>query len=154
MSQEKEALIQQLLTLTEELYEILAPSLSFDRLASDVTVAQLRVLLGLRSLGPSPMSSIAEAAGVVPSTATGIIDNLVAKDLVTRGTDPNDRRRVICALSPEGHALMESLWVTGRLQVTKLLAGMTVDQLQNACNGAEILRNNAVKLLSEPAPQK
>ena len=136
---DKEQLIEQLLDLIGELFALLAPTLSFDRLSSDITVAQLRVLLGLRTLGISHMSAIALAAGVVPSTATGIVDNLVKKELVLRYPDPDDRRRVICKLSPMGQELINGVWTWGRSQIGNLLEGMTVEQLSNGCEGARTL---------------
>ncbi len=139
MEDEKEKLIQQLLDVIEELFTLLAPTLSVDRLSSDVTVAQLRVLLGLGTLGPSSMSSVAIAAGIVPSTATGIVDNLVGKGLVLREPDPDDRRRVICKLSPEGQEMINNVWTWGRSQIGNLLEKLTVDQLRSSCEGGKAL---------------
>jgi len=146
MSQDKRTLIQRILRLTEELYDMLIPSLPLERLTSDVTVVQLRVLLVLRTGGPSRMSAIASAAGIVPSTATGIVDNLVAKGLVLREDDPQDRRVVICRLSTEGQELVNGLWTWGQSQMEKLLHILTFEQLQNAYEVTEIIRNNAMKL--------
>ncbi|MFO8009442.1 MAG: MarR family transcriptional regulator [Dehalococcoidia bacterium] len=138
---EREELIEELLELTEDLFAVLHPTLSLDKLASDITVAQLRVLIGLRTLGQSHMSAIANAAGVVPSTATGIVDNLVGKGLVSRKPDPNDRRRVVCRLSPEGEELVQGLWSWGRSQIGSLLESMPIEQLRNASEGARTLRD-------------
>jgi len=143
---DKNKLVQELLDLIGELFTQLAPTLSLERLESDITVAQLRVLLGLRTLGPSPMSAIAATAGVVPSTATGIVDNLVAKGLVLRDPDPKDRRRVICRLSPDGESLVNNVWTWGRAQIRKLLNDMTVDQLRIGCDGGRMLLEKAIRI--------
>ncbi len=142
MENEKEELIQELLDSIGALFEYVAPSFTIDLKASDITVAQLRVLLGLRTLGSSPMSSIAESVGVVPSTATGIVDNLVGKGLVLRDPDPNDRRRVICRLSPEGKDLTNGIWSWGRDQIRNFLEGISIDQLRNGCEGSRMILNN------------
>lgn len=139
MSEERQHLVQRFLYLTGELFDEIAPSLSLDRLASDVTVAQLRILFVLRNGGPSPMSTIASEAGVVPSTATGIVDNLVGKGLVLREDDPDDRRRVICRLSPEGQLLVNGLWTWGRDQIEGVLESLTVEQLESGCEVIEVL---------------
>ncbi|MFO8101199.1 MAG: MarR family transcriptional regulator [Dehalococcoidia bacterium] len=139
MEDEKEKLVQQLLDIIEEFFTLLAPNLSLDRLSSDITVAQLRVLLGLGTLGPSSMSSLAAAAGIVPSTATGIVDNLVGKGLVLRDPDPEDRRRVICKLSPEGEEVINNVWTWGRAQIGNLLEKLTVSQLRASCEGGKAL---------------
>lgn len=139
MSQNRESQVQRLLELSEVLYDLLAPTFSLDQVASDVTVAQLRVLIVLRKGGPSPMSSLAASARVLPSSATGIVDNLVGRGMVLREADPRDRRRVICHLSPEGQEIVDSLWTWGRYQIESLLDGLDDDQLENACEVTEAI---------------
>ncbi len=91
------------------------------------------------------MSSLAAAARVVPSSATGIVDNLVGRGLVSREDDPRDRRRVICQLSPEGQAMIDSLWTWGRSQVEKLLTGLDENQLEYACEVTESIYRRILK---------
>ncbi len=145
MSSNRETQVQRFLELSEAMYDLVTPTLSLDQVASDITVAQLRVLLVLRNGGPSPMSSLAAAARVVPSSATGIVDNLVGRGLVSREDDPRDRRRVICQLSPEGQAMIDSLWTWGRSQVEKLLTGLDENQLEYACEVTESIYRRILK---------
>ncbi len=148
---ERAAMIQEFLDLIGELFSYVAPTLVFDRLASDITVAQLKVLLGLRTVGPSPMSALAGIAGVVPSTATGIVDNLVGKGLVLRDQDPDDRRRVICRLSREGEELTNGVWTWGREQIASLLETMSIEQIRNGCEGSRILLKQVANTQNVPA---
>jgi DNA-binding MarR family transcriptional regulator len=100
------------------------------------------VLLLLHTEGPSRMSSIAATLGIAVSTATGIIDNLVRKELVIRSADTEDRRVVICGLSPRGQAVINSIWIYGQLQMKKLLNGLSPEQLEKAKEVAEMLLAN------------
>ena len=145
MDQDRQALIQHILKLSEEIYNMLIPSLPREWLESDVTVAQLRVLLVLHTEGPSRMGSIASAIGVALSTATGIVDHLVRKGLVLRDADPQDRRLVICKLSPEGQELANRLWTWGQSQIAKLLESMTEEQLRKAAEVTEFLHSNTTR---------
>lgn len=145
MEQNRQALIQHILKLSEEIYNMLIPSLPREWLESDVTVAQLRVILVLHTEGSSRMGSIASAIGVALSTATGIVDHLVRKDLVLRDADPQDRRLVICKLSPEGQELANRLWTWGQSQIEKLLESLTAEQLQKAAEVTEFLYSNATR---------
>ena len=140
--QKREELIQHILKLSEDIYSKLTPGFPTEWLSSDLTVAQLRVMLILRTEGPVRMSKIASNTGTALSTATGIVDNLIKKDLVLRDTDPNDRRVVICKLSPVGVKLMDKLWEMGQLQMKKLLDGLSLKQLGDAAKVAEFLLNN------------
>jgi DNA-binding MarR family transcriptional regulator len=88
------------------------------------------------------MSSIASTLDIALSTATGIVDNLVKKDFVVREADPQDRRLVICRLSPAGQALISRLWMSGQFQMEKLLDGLTQEQLEKARDVAQMLFDN------------
>ncbi len=140
--QEDETLVQHVLKLAEDIYRAIGPGLPSEWLTSDVTVAQLRVLLVLYTEGPVQMSSVASSLGIALSTATGIVDNLVRKGLVVRGASPEDRRLVICTLSAQGQETVSRLWALGRFQVKRLLEGLTPEQLRKAAEVAEFLLVN------------
>lgn len=89
------------------------------------------------------MSSIAGTLGIAVSTATGIIENLVKKELVTRSPDSEDRRVVICGLTRQGQETINRIWAQGQFQMEKLLHGLTTEQLEKAREVAEILLLNA-----------
>jgi DNA-binding MarR family transcriptional regulator len=135
-------LVPQILKLSEEIFQKIKLSVPPEWLTSDMTVAQLRVLLLLHTEGQSRMSSIASTLGIAVSTATGIVDNLVKKELVTRGVDHEDRRVVICALSPQGQETINRIWALGQFQMEKLLRGLSPEQLAKAKEVAEFLLLN------------
>ncbi len=91
----------------------------------------------------STTRDVATAADVVPSTATGIVDNLVVKGLVSHQDDPNDRRRAICRFSPEGQAQVNKIWTWGHGQIETLLDRLTMEQLRSGYEATEILANTA-----------
>jgi DNA-binding MarR family transcriptional regulator len=100
------------------------------------------VLLVLFTEGPGKMSSIAATLGIALPSATGVVDNLVRKRLVVRMADPQDRRLVICRLSPAGQQLINRLWVSGESQIERLLDGLTPPQLEKADDVARMLLEN------------
>jgi len=146
VQQNKKSLIQYILKLAEDIYNALTPDIPAEWLSSDLTVAQLRVLLVLHANGPSRMSAISSALDVALSTVTGIVDNMVKKELVTREADSQDRRLVICRLSSAGQEIIRKLWTSGQLQMEKLLDGLTLEQLGKASGVAEMLLDNVSKL--------
>jgi DNA-binding MarR family transcriptional regulator len=135
-------LVPQILQLSEAIFRAIKLSIPPEWLMTDMTVAQLRVLLLLHTDGETRMSSIAGTLGIAVSTATGIIDNLVKKELVLRRADPEDRRVVICALSPLGQQTIDRIWERGRFQMEKLLHGLNQEQLAKAKEVAEMLLLN------------
>ena len=88
------------------------------------------------------MSHLASTIGIALSTATGIVDTLVKKEMVFRGTDSHDRRLVICQLSSRGQELTNGLWTMGQSQMKKLLDGLTLGQIREAKEVAELLLIN------------
>ena len=149
MSLRTNELVQEILKLSEDIYNAIPLDIPLEWLNSDLTVAQLRVLLVLQSQGPSRMSNIAWIIGVTLPTATGVVDNLVRKELIVRENDPQDRRLVICKLSPEGQELINKLWTSGRFQMKNLLDGLTPEQLEKAREVARMLRDNVARRIAE-----
>jgi len=145
VQQNKEVMVQHILKMAEDIYHALTPNIPTEWLSSDLTVAQLRVLLVLHAEGPSRMSSIASELDIALSTATGVVDNLVKKELVIREADPQDRRLVICELSSTGQELINRLWISGQFQMEKLLDGLTLEQLEKAAEVAQMLFDNVSK---------
>jgi DNA-binding MarR family transcriptional regulator len=140
---DSKTLVKQILKASENIFHVIGINIPPEWLMTDMTVAQLRVLLLLHTEGKSRMSSIAGTLGIAVSTATGIIDNLVKKELVTRSADTEDRRVVICGLSPKGQEVINRIWVYGQLQMEKLLNGLTAEQLEKAKEVADMLLVNA-----------
>jgi DNA-binding MarR family transcriptional regulator len=143
MSQTKNDLVNEILDLSEKIFTIIPVTIPPEWFSSDVTIAQLRILLLLHMQDSARMSSIASELGIALPTATGIVDNLVKKDLVIRDTDPGDRRAVICRLSPTGQTFINRIWVSGQSQMESLLDGLSLTQLEKAAEVADILYNNA-----------
>jgi DNA-binding MarR family transcriptional regulator len=142
MKQDSKVLVHHILELSNDIFRAIRFSIPSEWLASDMTIAQLRVLLLLHTEGASRMSLIASSLGTTLSTATGTVDILVKKGLVVRRDDPLDRRLVICDLSPTGQEVMSRMWAIGQQQLGKLLHGLSVEELQKADEVAEILLNN------------
>lgn len=139
-----EGLVRQILQRAEDIYNMLSPGIPAEWFSSDLTVAQLRVLLVLQSKGASRMSDIASILDVALSTATGIVDKLVRKDMVIREADPQDRRLVICRLSSSGQDIINRLWTSSQFQMERLLDGLDEEALKRAAEVAEMLFNNLV----------
>lgn len=75
-----------------------------------LTWPQARVMRLIAEPGSSMrMADIAARLGVVPRSATSMVDLLEDGGLVTRHADPQDRRSVLVRLSPEGRRLLEGL---------------------------------------------
>ncbi|MBT3364011.1 MAG: MarR family transcriptional regulator [Chloroflexi bacterium] len=145
MLQERNALVKQILALSDQIFNTLIPELPQQWLSADVTLVQLRLLFVLNSTGPKRMSDLASAMDAVMSTTTGIVDNLVKKEMVAREADPQDRRVVVCRLTKKGEELAGGLWRWGQSQVEGMLQTLTLDQLKLAVGSTQFLMDNILK---------
>ena len=137
----KEELVESVLELGEKAFRDLSPILPKEWLSLDLTMPQLKVVLLLFLNGPERMGTIASALGVSLATATGVVDRLVEKDMMTREGDPRDRRIVLIRLSDQGEKLITGLWQLARGNAELLLKMLDQRKLQ--------LLNEALHMLLE-----
>lgn len=75
-----------------------------------LTPAQERALrIVTRSGGTARMGEIASRMGIVPRSATGLIDRLEEAGVVRRAPDPDNRRSVQVTLAEKGERLREAM---------------------------------------------
>jgi DNA-binding MarR family transcriptional regulator len=76
----------------------------------DVTHGQLRVLRTLDHADHAlRLSELANQLGIVPRSATTVVDDLEAAGLVARKPDPDDRRATLVDLTPAGIKLLTTI---------------------------------------------
>ena len=126
----KEKLVEDILSLADQLFRQLLPTVPKDLLTLDATMPQLKIMLILYLNGPARMSDIASALDVTLPTATSLVDKLVEKNFVTRENQKNDRRVVVCHLSEAGQKAIGGIWESSRLRSQQLLEDMDNTKLQ------------------------
>jgi DNA-binding MarR family transcriptional regulator len=97
--------------------------------AEDITLGQASVLARLFGKQGVTASELAAAEGVRHQSMTTTVAALTALELVERRPDPEDGRRLLIALTKEGHRRAEE----GRQARQEWLAG----ELQQKCTEAE-----------------
>jgi DNA-binding MarR family transcriptional regulator len=78
--------------------------------------------------GEAETWSVAEEAGISKGTLTGISRTLESRGLVARSPHPEDRRRVLLSLTPEGEKLMEELFPAFNAEEAFVSAPLSPDQ--------------------------
>ncbi|MFC7640992.1 MarR family winged helix-turn-helix transcriptional regulator [Streptosporangium lutulentum] len=84
----------------------------------DLTLGQASVLAHLSGKGGVTASELASTEGVRHQSMTATVASLAAMGLVERSPDPDDGRRLLIALTAEGHRRVEE----GRQARTEWLA--------------------------------
>ncbi len=134
---ERGTLTQRVLDLQADMFRSVRPAREW--LEVDLTMPQLKVLFLLYSADGAPMGRLAGSLGVTLSTATGIVDRLVEHRMVQREENPQDRRLVVCRLTPGGSDTIERLHAAGRSRLAELLDDLSLAELQTVLAGLGVL---------------
>ncbi len=132
-------LIDSTLALSERAFRELFPILPREWLSLDLSTPQLKVVLLLLVQGPSRMSVISSALGVSLATGTGVVDRLVERGIVVRQGDPQDRRVVLCRLSPKGEKMLVGLWKLAREHAELMFRSLSTEKIMAVRAGLEAL---------------
>ncbi|MGZ0147834.1 MarR family winged helix-turn-helix transcriptional regulator [Kribbella sp. WER1] len=97
----------------------------------NVTHGQFRVLRTLDHADqPIRLSELAARLGIVPRSATSVVDDLESAGLLARRPDPHDRRATLVALTPAGHQILTTLRQKRRDVMVSQLARLTPTEQQ------------------------
>ncbi len=132
-------LIDSTLALSERAFRELFPILPKEWLSLDLSTPQLKVVLLLLVQGPSRMSVISATLGVSLATGTGVVDRLVERGIVVRQGDPEDRRVVLCRLSPKGEKMLVGLWKLAREHAEMMFRSLSEEKIMAVRAGLEAL---------------
>lgn len=80
----------------------------FAQAIPEVTTTQFAVLARLAELGPLSQNHLGRETAMDAATIKGVVDRLARQGLVATAPDPDDRRRLTVALTPEGQVLFAS----------------------------------------------
>ncbi|MGH7092752.1 MAG: MarR family winged helix-turn-helix transcriptional regulator [Stellaceae bacterium] len=84
---------------------------------------QHQALLAIKGFtGPEPIATgqLAERLGVRHHSAVGLVDRLVAKELIRRQTGPDDHRQVLLELTPKAQDLLAKLSMAHRDELKQM----------------------------------
>ena len=96
----------------------------------DLTLQQLRVFAFILTRGQTPISKVADALGIRPNVATGIVQRLVDRELIERREDPRDRRIRLVTVTSRGLALVDELSEIVLAKWRELLDRLSDEQLR------------------------
>jgi len=108
----------------------------------DLSLEQWRVMSALADEPGLPMSTLATTAVLPNASLTRHVDKLVERGLVVRRIHPEDRRRVVTALSPVGTTVAQRL----RAEEQRIEAAIAIelgdDRLQHLAGGLRQLQRS------------
>jgi DNA-binding MarR family transcriptional regulator len=121
-SEQVDAVTDAVLTASRLLVAVSARSIS--AVDDAISLAQFRLLVVLFSRGPQKVTTLAQALGVNPSTATRTIDRLLDRGLVDRQTNPESRREMRISLTPAGKRVVRKATRRRRAEIAAIVEKM------------------------------
>jgi DNA-binding MarR family transcriptional regulator len=125
-SGDADAVTDAVLTASRLLVAVSARSIA--AVDESITLAQFRLLVVLSTRDAVNLSMLADQLGVNPSTATRMIDRLIASGLVSRETNPATRREVVVALTEAGALAVRQVTSRRRKEIARIVGRMPVEQ--------------------------
>ena len=77
-----------------------------DLIPGSLTTTQFSVMFRLAEQGPMSQNMLGRSVAMDGATTKGVVDRLVARDILRTDPDPDDRRRYIVSLTQDGETLL------------------------------------------------
>jgi DNA-binding MarR family transcriptional regulator len=106
----------------------------------ELSVPQFRVLAYLNRVPGSSLSAVADHIGLTRPAMSILVDGLVNHKLVTRETDPGDRRRLTLSLTRAGQNLYTAARQRTQARLAARLAALSGAERQALAAALEQLR--------------
>ncbi len=100
------------------------------RRPGELSLPQFRTLVFLREHPGSSLTELADQLGLLPSSASKIIDVLVGRGLADRQIDPTDRRRTILSITEAGQTEFTGVCATLQHLLTERLSALPAERCQ------------------------
>ena len=110
-----------------------------------LTQAQFDVIATLGNTEGFAMRELSAKTLIAKGTLTGVIDRLEKKGLVTRATNPEDRRSFVVALTHEGDALFQRIFPEHLDRLGTLFEGTESTELDALRGDLEALRSRMLR---------
>jgi DNA-binding MarR family transcriptional regulator len=146
---DNEQLIADIMGAQERLQHLFAYDRSDPLFSSHLTLSQLRILMLLHRSDGMSGRELSERIGVGLAALSGMIDRLVAHDLVIRQEDPHDRRVRRISLSTVGAEIIDSIITAGAEKQRRLLSRLSDAELAQVAAAVQIMVRVAEELAAE-----
>lgn len=110
-----------------KLHQRLAPFFQTEGLS----ITEWTVLWKMKKKKTSRVTELAENVGIPPSTLTGIVDRLVAKEWLKRVPDPEDRRSIILECTPKLEDTIQDMMLTVQNQLQATVDFLPTDRYEH-----------------------
>lgn len=106
----------------------------------DLSVPQFRALLYVSRHTGASLSDVAEHLGLTLPSTSKLVNRLVERALLTRASAPDDRRRMILAITPEGQRVLDAAAQATRARLMAQLATLSAEECATVIAAMHLLQ--------------
>jgi DNA-binding MarR family transcriptional regulator len=132
-------LVADIMAARQRLQRVFAYDRSDPLFNSHLTLTQVKILMLLARHGSVSGGELAGLLGVGPAALSGMIDRLVAQDLVARTEDLHDRRVRRITLTKAGSELIGGILDAGAEQLRTVLSRLSDEELATVARAMHLL---------------
>ena len=132
-------LVADIMAARQRLQRVFAYDRSDPLFNSHLTLTQIKILMLLARHGSVSGGELAGLLGVGPAALSGMIDRLVAQDLVARTEDLHDRRVRRITLTKAGSELIGGILDAGAEQLRTVLSRLSDEELATVARAMHLL---------------
>lgn len=136
-----EACSRQLVQLVPQLMRLIRRSII--KADSLMSVAHLRILDYLSRCPGASLSQLSSELEITNATASSHIEKLVKRQLVKRVEHPEERRRIVLTLTPEGRRRLDDARALSIAVFSEMLSSLAPAKLNRIQDGLTILEESA-----------
>jgi DNA-binding MarR family transcriptional regulator len=114
-------------------------------------IGQVKALFFISNRGSTTTGKLAAVLKVTPTNVTGIVDRLLEKKLITRTSDPDDRRVLVLRTTSQGEELVAELRQKRKERMTEIFSRFTEEEAKTVLQALKILAK-AIEI-GEPNPK-
>ncbi len=116
--------------------------------ALELTVPQFRSLVFIERTDGASLGEVAENLGLTPPSACTHVDVLESRGMVTRESSPEDRRRLVLKITPEGRQAVAQSRAATQKSLSAMLSGLDAHGMATITRAMRLLH----RAFSAPAP--
>jgi DNA-binding MarR family transcriptional regulator len=117
-----------------------------------LSITTLSVLATLSRQGPARLTALAAAEGISQPAMSQLVQRLEQQGLVTRASDPADRRAALIAITDGGRALQADLRRASRIRLAELLAALPAEDEAALTLAMHVARPILQRMIRNAAP--
>jgi len=141
--------IAEIIDLNRRTHTLAAGIVGPSQLPDDLTMRQMRVL-GIVTHEPGMATSdLGHRLGVSAPTASGLVERLTAKGLLTRTDDPTDRRIHRLSLTDAGREVVDGMDTVLERFIDTVLPLISLEDLQEIRHASQILSDLLARAADE-----